>query len=70
MTSGSDHGNGGNSSKNNGVNSNLGSGNEKPTLSTSPRAAGLEGKYPLRRQGGDVEGERNVNESVGGNEKY
>jgi hypothetical protein len=66
--SGSDHGSGGNSNKNNGVSS----GNEKATttLSTSPRAAaGFEGKYPLRRQGGDVEGERNVNESVGG-EKY
>jgi hypothetical protein len=62
------YGNGSNSNKNNGVNSNLGSGNEKTTLSTSPRAASFEG-YPLRRQSDDVEGERNVNESVGG-EKF
>ncbi|CAI2165888.1 6927_t:CDS:2 [Funneliformis geosporum] len=53
ITSGSDHGNGGNnSSKNNGVKPSLSSGsNEK----TSPRAAGFEGNYPLRRQGGDAE---------------
>ncbi|CAG8439998.1 7030_t:CDS:10 [Funneliformis mosseae] len=52
MTSSSDGNGGNNSSKNNGVKPNLSSGsNEK----SSPRAAGFEGNYPLRRQGGDAE---------------
>uniref|UniRef100_U9T4K1 Uncharacterized protein n=1 Tax=Rhizophagus irregularis (strain DAOM 181602 / DAOM 197198 / MUCL 43194) TaxID=747089 RepID=U9T4K1_RHIID len=52
---GSDHGNGGISNKNNGVSSNLSSGNNEKITSL---------RYPPRRQG-DVEGERK-NESVSG----
>ncbi|EXX60796.1 hypothetical protein RirG_176610 [Rhizophagus irregularis DAOM 197198w] len=56
---GSDHGNGGISNKNNGVSSNLSSGNNEKITSL---------RYPPRRQG-DVEGERK-NESVSGGDKY
>ncbi|PKC63504.1 hypothetical protein RhiirA1_463668 [Rhizophagus irregularis] len=54
-----DHGNGGISNKNNGVSSNLSSGNNEKITSL---------RYPPRRQG-DVEGERK-NESVSGGDKY